>query len=75
MLIETLSIIFFLVFSIVQVEIVCEPNIDGDGGIPAGCQVDKEGNLYVADMRLGILYVKPDGTFTQVMSSSLWQQG
>ena len=46
---------------------ICEPNVDGDGGIPAGCQVDKSGNLYVADMRLGILYVKPDGTFTQVM--------
>ncbi|GFR81472.1 diisopropyl-fluorophosphatase [Elysia marginata] len=49
-----------------QVEVICEPNIDGNGGIPAGCQVDKEGNLYVADMRLGILYVKPDGTFTQI---------
>ena len=46
---------------------ICEPNVDGDGGIPAGCQVDKSGNLYVADMRLGILYVKPDGTFKQVM--------
>jgi len=48
-----------------QKNVVCEPNIEG-GGIPAGCQSDKEGNLYVADMRLGILTMKPNGTYKQV---------
>ena len=38
----------------------------GEGGVPAGCQADREGDLYVADMRLGILKVTPDGDFTQV---------
>lgn len=36
---------------------ICKPCIDGYGGIPAGCQVDKEHNLWVADMRLGMLKV------------------
>ncbi|CAG5123188.1 unnamed protein product [Candidula unifasciata] len=49
-----------------QAELVCAPNVDGHGGIPAGCQADREGNLYVADMRLGILHVKPNGEFTQL---------
>ncbi|GFN98539.1 diisopropyl-fluorophosphatase [Plakobranchus ocellatus] len=49
-----------------QAEVICEPNIDGYGGMPAGCQADKNGNLYVADLRLGILTVKPDGKYTQI---------
>ena len=31
------------------------------GGIPAGLQVDADNNLWVADMKLGILRVSPDG--------------
>ncbi|KAH9496820.1 hypothetical protein Btru_010371 [Bulinus truncatus] len=49
-----------------KTEVVCEPTVNGDGGIPAGCQTDKEGNIYVADMRLGILFVQPDGHFEQL---------
>lgn len=45
---------------------LCEPQIDGHGGVPAGLQIDKNGDLWVADMRLGILHVKPDGSMTQV---------
>lgn len=42
--------------------------MDGYGGIPAGCQFDRHSNLYVADMRLGILKVNiTDGSFQQVM--------
>jgi hypothetical protein len=37
-----------------------------DGGIPAGCQCDKEGNIYVADMRLGILKISKTGECKQV---------
>ncbi len=32
------------------------------GGIPAGCQCDKENNIWIADMRLGVFRVEPDGT-------------
>ncbi|KAK6188060.1 hypothetical protein SNE40_004324 [Patella caerulea] len=46
--------------------VLCSPSVDGYGGIPAGCQVDKEGNIMVADMRLGILKVQPNGAFSQV---------
>ena len=46
---------------------MCIPRVDGNGGIPAGCQAEKDGSLWVADMRLGILKVNPqDGTFTQI---------
>ncbi|KAK3609903.1 hypothetical protein CHS0354_036666 [Potamilus streckersoni] len=44
----------------------CAPVVDGVGGIPAGCQCDKDNNLWVADMRLGILKIQPDGTFQQL---------
>ncbi len=44
----------------------CEPKVDDWGGIPAGLQSDKKGHLWVADMRLGILHVTPDGSFEQV---------
>jgi len=49
-----------------QKSLLCEPQVDGHGGIPAGCQTDKAGNIYVADMRLGLLTVTPSGQFTQV---------
>ncbi|KAK7495006.1 hypothetical protein BaRGS_00013646 [Batillaria attramentaria] len=49
-----------------QSTVLCEPNVNGYGGIPAGCQCDKEGIIYVADMRLGILKVSQSGEFTQV---------
>jgi gluconolactonase len=31
------------------------------GGIPAGLQVDRENNLWCADMKLGVLRIEPDG--------------
>ncbi|XP_041358416.1 diisopropyl-fluorophosphatase-like isoform X2 [Gigantopelta aegis] len=46
--------------------ILCEPSVDGFGGIPAGCQCDHEGNLWVADMRLGIIKVTQKGEMTQI---------
>ncbi|GAB1603366.1 diisopropyl-fluorophosphatase-like [Argonauta hians] len=49
-----------------QTCILCEPEINGYGGIPAGCQFDRSDNLFVADMRLGLLKVKLDGTYSQV---------
>lgn len=49
--------------------VLCEPRGDGVGGIPAGCQCDKEGNIYVADMRLGILKVSQKGEFQQVKAN------
>ncbi|XP_013398179.1 diisopropyl-fluorophosphatase-like [Lingula anatina] len=46
---------------------ICAPKVGSDGGIPAGLQCDKENNLWVADMRLGILRVNTkDGTFQQI---------
>ncbi|XP_025081198.1 diisopropyl-fluorophosphatase-like isoform X2 [Pomacea canaliculata] len=45
--------------------LLCKPKIE-DAGVPAGCQCDKEGNIYVADMRLGILKVTQSGYFTQL---------
>lgn len=52
-----------------QKTVICEPEVNSFGGIPAGCQSDKEGNLYVADMRLGILSVKPNGDFKQIATA------
>ena len=49
-----------------KVSVHCEPIVDGHAGIPAGCQGDKDNNLWVADMRLGVLKVSPDGAFKQV---------
>jgi len=37
------------------------------GGIPAGLQVDRENNLWVADMKLGILKLAPDGKVSDVV--------
>ena len=35
------------------------PVIGGEGGIPAGCQVDANGNIFVADMRHGLIKFDP----------------
>ena len=56
--------------NVLQTSLLCEPVVGEDGGIPAGCQCDKEGNIYVADMRLGILKVSPTGDFKQVCTKS-----
>ena len=37
------------------------------GGIPAGLQLDRDGSLLVADMKLGILRVRMDGGVTDVV--------
>lgn len=60
---ECISVI--LIFT--QAEVICGPSINGYGGIPAGCQMDKDGFLWVADMRLGLLKVDPVmKTYSQV---------
>ncbi|XP_063421626.1 diisopropyl-fluorophosphatase-like [Mytilus trossulus] len=46
--------------------VICEPNIDGFGGIPAGCQCDKNNMIWIADMRLGILSMNQSGQFNQL---------
>ncbi|XP_067933592.1 diisopropyl-fluorophosphatase-like [Watersipora subatra] len=38
-----------------EVTIVHSPSVGEFGGIPAGCQMDTEDNLWIADMRLGLL--------------------
>ena len=38
------------------------------GGIPAGLQVDGQNNLWVADMKLGILRVAPHGAVERIVS-------
>lgn len=54
-----------------QVEVVCTP-YDGEfGGIPAGCQCDLQNNIWIADMRLGILKMDPTGTYKQVSCKPL----
>lgn len=67
----TLSFVLSLPCSVCKVELICEPCVNNHGGIPAGCQSDKDGNLYVADMRLGILFVKGNGEFQQVSTYML----
>ena len=37
------------------VEKWCTPATETDGGIPAGCQCDKDDAIWIADMRLGLL--------------------
>uniref|UniRef100_UPI0021C4C9AF Diisopropyl-fluorophosphatase n=1 Tax=synthetic construct TaxID=32630 RepID=UPI0021C4C9AF len=47
--------------------VICKPEVNGYGGIPAGCQCDRDANqLFVADMRLGLLVVQTDGTFEEI---------
>lgn len=46
--------------------VLCEPAVGGFGGVPAGCQCDKDNVLWIADMRLGLITVGKQGTFTQV---------
>lgn len=50
---------------------MCEPEVDGYGGIPAGCQSDKDNNIYIADMRLGLLKMAPSGSVEQVMQNKM----
>eukprot|EP00117_Sycon_ciliatum_P028261 scpid69408/ scgid0195/ Diisopropyl-fluorophosphatase len=38
----------------------CQPSTKEHGGIPAGCQTDKDGNIWIADMRLGLLKVNSE---------------
>ncbi|XP_069128236.1 diisopropyl-fluorophosphatase-like [Argopecten irradians] len=49
-----------------KLDILCEPSLDGEGGVPAGCQCDKNNDIWIADMRLGIIKVNKDGQFQQV---------
>lgn len=49
-----------------QKTLVCTPQVDGYGGRPAGCQSDKDGNIWVADMRLGLLKCSANGDYKQV---------
>ena len=49
-----------------QPQVFCTPTVAGNGGMPAGCEPDRQGNLWVADMRLGILKVKDTGECEQV---------
>src|SRR4030042_6297813 len=39
------------------------------GGVPAGLQCDKEDNLWVADMKLGIFKVTPAGKLEHVVAT------
>lgn len=59
---------FYQTLFSLQTTVLCEPNIDGDGGIPAGCQCDKDNVIWIADMRLGILTMDQSGNFKQVLS-------
>lgn len=45
---------------------MCEPKIDNYGGIPAGCQCDKNNVIWIADMRLGVFTMDQSGQFKQV---------
>lgn len=49
-----------------QSSVLSEPAVGGFGGVPAGCQCDKNNMLWIADMRLGLITVEKQGTFTQV---------
>eukprot|EP00054_Salpingoeca_dolichothecata_P027910 m.207859 g.207859 ORF g.207859 m.207859 type:complete len:308 (+) comp26077_c0_seq13:56-979(+) len=49
-----------------KLSILSEPNFNGHGGMPSGIQVDSENNLWVADMRHGLLKVTPKGETTQI---------
>ena len=58
-----INILLLLYF---QSTLACAPK-DGDcGGIPAGCQCDLDNNIWIADMRLGILKMDTDGNYEQV---------
>ena len=50
-----------------QSTVWCQPKFHNVGGIPAGCQCDQENNIWVADMRHGILKVTPQGHVTQIV--------
>lgn len=42
------------------VERWCRPTSKSDGGIPAGCQCDQDDNIWIADMRLGLLKISTE---------------
>lgn len=46
--------------------VACVPWVENFGGRPAGCQSDRDGNIWIADMRLGILKYTPGGDCMQV---------
>ena len=52
-----------------QVDVVCSPKDGDSGGIPAGCQVDLDNNIWIADMRLGILKMETSGKYQQVVTA------
>lgn len=39
--------------------VVCEPQVDNFGGRPVGCATDKNGTIWIADLRLGLLKYDP----------------
>ncbi|KAH3731203.1 diisopropyl-fluorophosphatase-like [Dreissena polymorpha] len=49
-----------------QTEVACRPKDGFDGGIPAGCQCDQENNIWIADMRLGLLCMDSNGNYKQM---------
>ena len=61
---------FMMLFIYFQSEVVCSPKVDEYGGIPAGCQCDKDNNIWIADMRLGILKMDTAGNYEQVKYST-----
>uniref|UniRef100_H2Y755 SMP-30/Gluconolactonase/LRE-like region domain-containing protein n=1 Tax=Ciona savignyi TaxID=51511 RepID=H2Y755_CIOSA len=46
-------------------QVVWTPHFDGYGGRPAGCQSDHEDNIWIADMRLGLLKYNVEGNCKQ----------
>ena len=44
----------------------CEPKLDGHSGFPLGLTLDNDDTLLVADVRLGILRVQPNGSYQLV---------
>ena len=64
---------FALIFSVYsdllsyfQSTVICSPKDGEYGGIPAGCQCDLDNNIWIADMRLGILKMDQSGKCQQV---------
>nr|XP_039274698.1 diisopropyl-fluorophosphatase-like [Styela clava] len=45
---------------------VCTPLINGFGGRPAGCEADKFDNIWIADVRLGLLKYSPENNKCQL---------
>ena len=45
--------------------VFCAPLGDGNEGSPLGIEVDQNNIMYVTDQRLGLLKVKPNGSYKQ----------